>query len=208
MDAGSDVEARFHDNRPFLQTSEHHTSTAEHLGTHGFRAPECEGYNQWSQDPRTDLYSAAKVLWAMVTNDPGFTREEVVFNQLSLVFWLKDAPMTWHFQRIFEKSIRHSLSDRYRNADEAIKDALFVREAIVGRFPPLEMLATEICPICGTGTLGQFSDKNDEALCEQFFENLSLRKRQGALVCSYCYHVSIRNQALLEKRLERRKQMR
>ena len=58
--------------------------TGESLGTRNYAAPECESGNDSNIDIRSDIYSAAKVLWSAITSREAFAREEPVFQNLSM----------------------------------------------------------------------------------------------------------------------------
>jgi serine/threonine protein kinase len=129
------------------------TLTDEAVGTPGYRAPECEGFSTAPPSIRSDLYSAGKLLWSIVTNKKAFQRESPVFDGLSLARVLPDTPMSWHLQAIFERTIRKDPMNRYATVSEALEAAARVQRRIDGRFLPLEILYKGTCPICGVGKL-------------------------------------------------------
>src|SRR4051812_31436403 len=83
---------------------EHMTSRDEALGTFGFRAPECLGHADTHPSAQSDLYSAGKILWSMVTSQWPYPREDKYFTSLSLDAKLPEIPIAWHLQRIIEKT--------------------------------------------------------------------------------------------------------
>jgi len=78
------------------------TVTDEAVGTPHYRPPECTGYSSHPVTIQSDLYSAGKILWSMVTNKIAFDREKPGFNELSLERELPNVKMAWHFFHIFE----------------------------------------------------------------------------------------------------------
>ncbi len=116
------------------------TVTDEAVGTPNYRPPELSGYPTTSVDVRADLYSAAKVLWSMITNKAAFDREKPVFNAQSMPIMLPDLPMSWHFHHIFERTIRHDPTRRFPHPGEALGVARKVRQLIIDRYKPLELL--------------------------------------------------------------------
>ena len=116
-------------------------------------APECESGAFGEVSVSSDLYSAGKILWSVVTTMNAFSRESPVFGQKSIPNLLPDFPEAWHLQHIFEKTIRQNPQDRCKNAKEALNLARRVQFLILSGYPPLELIDKN-CPICGFGVLG------------------------------------------------------
>jgi serine/threonine protein kinase len=130
------------------------TLTDRDVGTPGYRAPECEAFSGAEPTIKADLYSAGKILWSMVTDHGAFQREEQVFKKLALSQVLKESPLTWHLHHVFEKSIRHNPSDRYKNVSESIEHGNFVLNLVRRGYLPLEKLdENQKCPVCGVGMI-------------------------------------------------------
>ena len=136
------------------QLDDHDTITLsnEGVGTPNYMAPECESGAAGDPDFTADLYSAGKILWSAIANSHAFSRESSAFNAKSMKTIFPDTPEIWHFHHIFEKTIRHSQSDR-STIEDALAIARRVRFLIMSGFPPLEFIQ-EVCPVCGVGKLG------------------------------------------------------
>jgi serine/threonine protein kinase len=164
------------------------TLTDEAVGTPHYRAPECSGFVSTPIDVRADLYSAGKLLWSMVTNRAAFDREKPVFNAQSLARELPGVAMSWHLHHIFEKTIRQNPAQRYVNAGQALDGARHVRHLITGCYTPLELLAGDICQMCGVGKYGELPAAYVKILGQY---TLKLIPYQNAFsVCPYCFHLS------------------
>jgi serine/threonine protein kinase len=137
------------------QIGDHDTITLvdEGVGTPNYMAPECESGALDEVSVASDLYSAGKILWSVVTNMNAFARESPVFGQKSMPNMLPDSPGAWHLQHIFEKTIRRNSQDRCKTAKEALSLARRVQFLTLSGYPPLELIDKN-CPICGFGTLG------------------------------------------------------
>ncbi len=131
------------------------TLNDEGVGTPNYMAPECESGAAGDITSSSDLYSAGKILWSAVTGLNAFARESAVFNMKSMVSLFPERPDTWQLHHIFEKTIRRDPKNRWKNADEALKDAKKIYFLINAGYPALELIDT-YCPICGYGTLQRF----------------------------------------------------
>jgi serine/threonine protein kinase len=164
------------------------TLTDEAVGTPNYRPPECSGNSSAEVSIQSDLYSAGKILWSMITGKIAFDREKPVFNHMALPTILPDVIMSWHFHHIFERTIRMDPHKRFRNAAEALSEAQNVRRLIANQFKPLELLAGDKCPLCGIGTY-QLTYTPYQAALDEFGTYLS-SVRHAYAVCSYCFHAS------------------
>jgi serine/threonine protein kinase len=175
------------------------TLTDEAVGTPHYRAPETEGFKDQQVTISADLYSAAKILWSLVTNRKAFAREQPVFNELSLDKLLPKDPMTWHLHHIFERAVRHDPKNRHTSAKEALSGAHRIKGLIEGCVLPLEELSTNTCPTCGIGKV---------VSAAQMFRQIDTRVRHPAYealqhlhnvhhgedvygVCPYCGSITI-----------------
>jgi serine/threonine protein kinase len=181
------------------------TVTDEAVGTPHYRPPECSGYWSTPVDIRADLYSAGKILWSMVTNRMAFEREKPVFNAQCLATVLPDVPMSWHFHHVFEGTIRHDPSKRYANPTQALDWARKVRQLIIERYKPLELLAGGKCQVCGIGTY-EYVPPPYQAALDKFNEYL-IHVRHGYAVCSYCFHASFQAAEAQRQALAHRKNL-
>ena len=89
------------------------TLTDESFGTRNYAAPECEAGNDSDITVRSDIYSAAKVLWSAITSKEAFAREQPVFQNLSMKEMFPNSPETWILDLIFERSIRKEPENRF-----------------------------------------------------------------------------------------------
>lgn len=133
------------------------TLVDENVGTRNYASPECEAGNDGAIGVHSDLYSAAKVLWAAITSKQAFAREAPAFRGRSMERMFPRMPETWHLSRIFEETIRQETGHRCQNSEAALALASEVRYLVRRGFPPLR-LVKEICPSCGSQSIGDFND--------------------------------------------------
>jgi serine/threonine protein kinase len=124
------------------------TLTDENLGTRNYAPLECEAGNNLPIGAYSDLYSAGKVLWSMVTSRPAFAREEPVFTNLSMVELFPDNPTTYHLNRIFQTTIRAKPSDRCQIPLSLLALIREITFLVQSGYPPLEEVVSR-CPACG-----------------------------------------------------------
>lgn len=183
------------------QIDNHDTITLidEGVGTRNYIAPECESGALGAASIASDFYSAGKILWSMVAGMNAFARESLAFGQKSVVNVLPEHPEVWHFQHIFERTIRHSPEDRCNSTKELLSLTRRIQFLILSGYPPLEFLGHN-CPICGFGNLG-----TGEGL-HAVFGNPNPR---GIISCQcdYCGHCFAINRNLRSKNLERRQNL-
>ena len=96
------------------------TSQDEGVAPRNYGAPECEAGGKGPIGPWSDLLSAAKVLWSLVTNRRAFAREKPIHEDRSMMAVFPGRKDTWHLQRIFEQTIQENPEDRWQSAQEAI----------------------------------------------------------------------------------------
>ena len=175
------------------------TLTDESVGTHNYMAPECESGAEDKVDSRADLYSAGKLLWTAITGQKAFSRETPVFNSKSLRLMLPDCMNAWHLNHLFERTIRHDVSNRFKNAEDALVLGKHVKRVISNRFPPLEFLAELGCPSCGFGKVDGFPGNT---LLFNLPEYMNKFVALRCNVCGYCFVLDIDT---ANKSLEKRK---
>jgi eukaryotic-like serine/threonine-protein kinase len=132
----------------------------EGVGTPNYMAPECESGSGGKVTARSDLYSAGKITWSMITNRNAFARENPVFNSKSMNEIFPNVPESWHLHHIFEKTIRRNPVDRWEHPEEALQMARRVHFLISMGYLPLERIG-DICPICGFGALQGFERSHE-----------------------------------------------
>jgi len=167
----------------------------ENVGTRNYTAPECEAGNDAAIGTHSDLYSAAKVLWAAVTSQRAFSREEPAFNQRSMPEMFPLNSETWHLTFIFEGTIRSNPGDRFRKTEEALVRIRDVRYVIEHGYPPLEEVGRR-CPSCGWMDLAQFPSGHE------VFGNPN---PQGviSMICENCGFGFVRNNDYIRREIQR-----
>ena len=133
------------------------TLVDENVGARNYTSPECEAGNDESIGVRSDIYSAAKVLWAAITSRQAFAREEPAFRDRSMEAIFPELSETWHLAHIFKFTIRRNPADRCRGSDELIQLIRNVRRIVQGGFLPLQRLRA-YCPSCGWPTILEFRE--------------------------------------------------
>ena len=171
------------------------TLADENVGARNYTPPECESGNEDSVSFKSDIYSAAKVLWSAITSKRAFAREAPVFNDSSMQRIFPTQPETWHLSRIFEKAIRFNPGDRAHEIDEMLYLIREVRYVMDHGFPPLDEAASR-CPSCGFKNIGDFH--NGHAV----FGNPNPRGVKSA-ICHTCGFGFVRNVDILRENVER-----
>jgi serine/threonine protein kinase len=163
------------------------TLTDEGVGTPNYMAPECEHGPIARPTHQSDVYSLGKILWSMVTGRKAFARENPAFTSCNLATILPRDPDTWHLTRIFEHTIRRDPEQRYRNAAKLAEDALWVAHALLGRYPPLELVDRR-CPVCGQAGMVQSSQEYLVGLLKVLGNPMP----QGTIAqqCTVCGHLT------------------
>ncbi len=169
------------------------TLTDENVGRRNYAAPECEASGTPVVGVHSDIYSASKTLWSVITSRRAFSREESVFRADSMQARFPDKTETWHLGRIFEKTIRKDPSNRFTRTEDVLELLAEVRYKIERGFPPLE-LASSRCPSCG----GKYF--TDLPGAETAFGPLECR-HFSAVQCQQCGLVVLRNHIVLNERL-------
>jgi serine/threonine protein kinase len=127
------------------------TLVDEGVGTPNYMSPECESGAEGQVSSKSDVYSAGKILWSLITGQRAFARELPVFSAKSMKSMFPDQPDTWHLRLFFERTVREEPNKRWY-ADELLQLSTKIQAVIQEGFPPIEQ-TTERCPICGLGSL-------------------------------------------------------
>ena len=171
------------------------TLVDENVGARNYTSPECEaGYDE-SIGVSSDIYSAAKVLWAAITSKRAFAREAPVFTDRSMEKMFPTRPDTWHLSHIFEKTIRQNHSDRVQGVGETLDLIRLVRNVIDLGFPPLLEVASR-CPSCGLKTVGDYMEGYGMV-------GNPMPRGLVSLMCRSCGFWFIRNIELLKDNIRR-----
>ena len=167
----------------------------EGIGTQNYMAPECEAGAETAITSAADLYSAGKLLWSAITGLFAFAREAPAFQAKSMKSIFPGHSAAWHIQHIFARTIRHNVTDRWKNAGEALRGSAQIEFLIDARYPPLELLNNRSCPMCGLGELKGFDGSH------MVFGNPGLQgiEKLQCTVCGWCFPV---NWSRLRKSIE------
>lgn len=171
------------------------TLADEGVGARNYTSPECESGDDSAIDVRSDIYSAAKVLWSAITSQRAFAREEPAFKGRSMKDVFPTKTETWHLTLIFEKTIRRRPDVRFSSTDEVLDLLHEVRYVIQNGYPPLEDIKSR-CPSCGWKSIGEFPDAS------QVF-GPPHRRNFAAFQCRLCGFGFTRDTNLLQDRLEK-----
>ncbi len=134
------------------------TLTGESFGTRKYAAPECESGSNSTISIRSDIYSAAKVLWSAITSRDAFAREEPVFRNLSMKKMFPANPETWPLALIFEKAIRKKPEDRFSGTDEALDLVQELSNFFQRGHSSIEDIIHR-CPACGWKNYREISER-------------------------------------------------
>ena len=175
------------------------TLVDENVGARGYTSPECESGNDGSVSYRSDIYSAAKVLWSAMTSKQAFPREEAVFNERSMRHMFPNKPETWHLSHIFEKTIREDPNNRIEGINQLVALIREVRYLIERGFPPLED-AVYRCPSCGLKNIVGFPQGH------MVFGN-PMPPEIKAVICNRCGFGFVRNVEIWRSNVDRVKNL-
>ena len=175
------------------------TTTNEGLGTRCYNAPECGAGASLPISFKSDLYSAAKILWSVVVGAWAFERETPVFGRCSMPNMFPGNHDCWHLHEIFEHTIRESPEDRLLSASHALQFSQQLLAVIQRKLTPFAKIPRS-CSTCGFG--------NPEVLpmSEQFHQVFG--KDVFAFRCDRCGTVSFRDNEMWKKSFEDRSKLR
>lgn len=168
-------------------------------GTQNYMAPECEAGAVGNATSASDLYSAGKLVWSVLTGRSVFAREAPAFTTHSMVKMFGDLKELWHFHRIFEKTIRKERADRWTDHAVAIEAVRNLRWVIQSGYPPLE-IASQTCFNCGSHSIQQ----NGRGWT--IFHN-PLPNDYEAYTCGKCGITFVRDYTATRKELARRREL-
>ena len=171
------------------------TLADEDVGARNYTSPECEAGNDASIGVHSDIYSAAKVLWSVITSQRAFAREEPAFRLRSMENIFPTRTETWHLTHIFEKTIRQRPEDRYRDTSQVLDLIQDVRYIIQRGFPPLQDVRKR-CPSCGWKYLIAFPQGH------AVFGNPN-PTGVTSFMCDFCGFGFVRNTDVLQRSIDR-----
>ncbi len=171
------------------------TLVDENVGARNYTAPECEAGSGEYIGIHSDIYSAAKILWAAITSKQAFAREEPGFTTRSMEAMFPGIPETWHLTHIFEKTIRQRPTDRCQRISEILDLSRRVRKLVQSAVPPLRMVA-QYCPSCGWSSVREYA---------RGYEVFGNPNPPGvvSLMCDKCGYIFVRNTDVWRGNLER-----
>ena len=167
----------------------------ENVGARNYASPECEAGNDGVIGVHSDIYSAAKVLWAAITSKQAFAREAPVFREKSMEGMFPELPETWHLSRLFETTIRQKPADRCQSTRTMLSISGEVSYIVQRGFPPLR-LAVDRCPSCGWQSIREFGEG---------YSVLGNPIPSGVIfiICKQCGFAFIRNMEIWRAAVER-----
>lgn len=124
------------------------TMTGENLGTRSYAPPECGAGSEFEIGTHTDIYSAAKVLWSVITSERAFDREDPILKRKSMQYMFYRTEETWHLDQLFESTIQYNPNERLRKTEKVLYLVDDIRHAVSNGFPPLASVSSR-CPSCG-----------------------------------------------------------
>lgn len=161
-------------------------------------SPECEIGSEEFITSKSDLYSAAKILWSAVTGMQVFARERPAFSSHSMQAMFPNAYQMWFLDEIFEKTIRGRPSDR-GTPDELEKLAKNLAFAVKFGAMPLQKLDTT-CSVCKIGSLAPFLESLNP-FGPYGPRGVEWRRCQR---CGFCFPIDLN---VLQSRMERNKNL-
>ncbi len=170
------------------------TLTGDHLGTRFYAPPECAPRSQFQPGIYTDIYSAAKVLWSVITSQTVFDREEVNQPNNSMQIIFLDNEETWHLDQIFKNTIRYNPSERLNRTGLVFHLVDEIRYAVSNGYPPLASVAYR-CPSCGRKSV-RASEYRGETFGGHMSDDLFAHE------CSACGFIFARRRETLDKNIE------
>ena len=172
------------------------TLVDENVGPRNYTSPECEPGTDFTIGVHSDIYSASKVLWSVITSKRAFAREEPAFKGIfSMKEMFPTKPETWHLTHIFEKTIRRRPENRFQGTAEVNERINDVRYLVKRGIPPLEDIQHR-CPSCGWKRLRDFPNADNVfgSRCQRDY---------AALQCSLCGFGFTRDTVLLRQNIEK-----
>ena len=138
--------------------------TGGNVGTRSYAPPECGAFSRFKVGTHTDIFSAAKVLWSVITSKRVFDSHSIE-DHTSMRSMFPNKEETWHLRRIFEKTIQEDPSDRFTTTEMVLHMIREVRHVVNGGYSPIETVALR-CPSCGIRNI--VSRNNRQHLFDQF----------------------------------------
>ncbi len=123
------------------------TMTGENVGTRSYAPPECGAFSKFKVGTHTDIFSAAKVLWSVITSKRVFDSHSIE-DHTSMQSMFPHNEDTWHLNRLFENTIQEDPANRFNRTELVLLHIDEIRHVVTGGYPPAET-ASSRCPSCG-----------------------------------------------------------
>ncbi len=169
------------------------TLTGENIGTRSYAPPECEARSKLEPGTHSDIFSATKVLWSIITSQRVFGREETDLDDNSMQVMFPTDEETWHLDQMFRRIIRYNPNDRPQSAKHVILLINLIRYDINNKLPPLESVADR-CPSCRRKGI------QNTSLLHQLIGG-DLDKDYTAYECSTCGFIFARRHETLNRNI-------
>ena len=166
-----------------LENQERLTMTFENVGTRDFQPPWSYGMHLADVQPSFDVFSLAKVLWAMVSGRPKFPLWYFDKRKHDLRQMFKDEPAVQFVHELLKKCVVESESEmRLHNADDLLGEVDTAVEALSygGQLPGRK--ARMRCRFCGVGTY-------EKSKSFPVVGNLSTGNERTYYLCDHCGHL-------------------
>ena len=168
-----------------VENRERLTLTWENVGTRDFQPPWSYGTRLAEVQPEFDVFSLAKVLWAMVSGRPKFPLWYFDRRDHDLRQMFPDEPAVQYVHEILWKCVVESEEEmRLHNAAELLKEVDSAITAISNGCLVPRWKARMLCRFCGIGAY-QKSDNYPIA------GNLLTTYERNYFVCDHCGHVEL-----------------
>ena len=166
-----------------LENQDRLTMTFENVGTRDFQPPWSYGMRLADVQPAFDVFSLAKVLWAMVSSRPKFPLWYFDRPEHDLRQMFPDEPAVQFVHELFKKCVveieneikLHDAGELLREVD-AIMAALLSGRQLPGRKAKMR------CQFCGVGTY-------QKSHPHSIVGNLSTGAKRTYYLCDHCGHL-------------------
>ena len=168
-----------------LENQDRLTLTFENVGTRDFQPPWSYGKRLEDVQPAFDVFSLAKVLWAMVSGRPKFPLWYFDRGEDDLLQMFPDEPAVQFVHEILRKCVVASESEtRLHDAGELVREVDTAIAALSSGCQVPGWKAKMRCRVCGIGIY-----KKSESW--PIVANLYTENDRNYFVCGHCGHVEL-----------------
>ena len=168
-----------------LENQDRLTQTFENVGTRDFQPPWSQGMRLVDVQPAFDVFSLAKVLWAMVSGRPKFPLWYFDRNDHDLRQMFPDNPAVQYVHKILRKCIVEREDDMIlHDSGELLEE---VDDAIVALSSGCQLPGFNVtmrCRFCGIGTYKKLNS-------HPITGNLMTAYERNHFICGHCGHVEL-----------------